>query len=106
MSKFLVERYVIRSEKLEEHGALLQKLRQVLNDNPEKLEMVKSWNAYSQFTGVSGGYIEIWEFANMTDLDNFEQLVASDEELQQIVKEFFAVIVPATRTMEIWSSVL
>ena len=90
---------------MEQLTSLLQKAVALMNERPEKFAGVKSYQAYSQMIGTFGGYVEIWEFESMNDIDTFFKTMFSDEELKKIPQEFFGLLEAGTYHTQVWTTV-
>ncbi len=105
MSVFFAETYTVSFEKMEQLTSLLKKATNLMKEKPEKFTGLKSYQAFSQLVGAFGGYVEIWEFESMNDIDALFKTMFSDEELKNIPKEFFTLVEPGTYSTQVWTSV-
>jgi len=87
MSIFMVETYVVKSEKREEFTPALNEFLKYKEENPELFKGLKSWRLLRQeFGGISGLYVEMWEFESMADLEKITERIFSDEGMKKISK--------------------
>jgi antibiotic biosynthesis monooxygenase (ABM) superfamily enzyme len=109
MTVFLVEAYVIKPEKQTEFTAYKKKWKKFFackEGHLETFKEVKSYKMFSQMLGASwGGYVEIWEFDNLANLEKFFNKIMKSEYMTKLAPEFASLEVPATRSMNIWNSV-
>jgi hypothetical protein len=108
MAVFIVETYVIKPEKQAEFTAYKRKWKKffTFKEKPQLFKEVKSQKMFTQvFGGNSNGYVEIWEFDNLADLEKFFNRLMKSDYATKLAPEFASLIVPATRSMSIWNSV-
>ena len=105
MSVFFAETYTVSFEKMDELNSLLQKATSLISKRPDKFAGLRSYQAFSQMVGEFGGYIEIWEFEDMNDIDAMFKTMFSDKELKKIPQEFFPLVVPGSYKTQVWNSV-
>ena len=107
MSVFMIWTYVVKSEGQGEFMSLVQKLTEYAKENPKKFEEVKSWKFFTQmFGGVSGGYVDMIEFENMTELEEWRsRMWFKDEGCMKMVQEFMLLIDPATFSISVWNEI-
>jgi hypothetical protein len=105
MTVFKVETYVVKPEKQEEYMALVKKWV-VYIKNKEKCKELKSWKLFSQtILGTTGLYIEMGEFESLADYEKLMNRIARDKEFQTTFSSFYDCVVPATDSINIWTSV-
>jgi len=105
MSVFVVETYVVPPEKREKFKLLMQRLFEYEKENTKLFKEVRSLKLFTQvFGGITGEYIEMWEFESMTDLEKCWERENRDEKFMNIHKEFLQLIDPTTFSMKMWSS--
>jgi hypothetical protein len=107
MTVFLVDTYVIKPDKLSEFTAFLKKYTEWEKKRLDLTKEVKSHKIFSHMLGGKwGGYVEMWEFENLADLEKFMNRVMQDQEwLATIYLEAARLIVPASESIDIWNSV-
>lgn len=110
MSIFVVMTYAVKPEKQEEFMSLVQRFLKYKKENPEMFKKVKSLKLFAQmFGGISGGYIEVWEFDNLADVEKHRAGILKDEgareEIRKIHQEFTRLIEPATHSTQVWKAV-
>jgi hypothetical protein len=108
MVVFIVETYVVKPERQAEFTAYKRKWKKffTLKEKPQLFKKVKSQKMFAQvFGGNSNGYVEIWEFDNLADLEKFFNRLMKSDYATKLAPEFASLIVPATRSMSIWNSV-
>jgi len=107
MSVFMVDKYVVKPEKQGEFMQLMLRFLNYKKENPEKFKGAKSWKLFVQmFGGITHAYIEMWEFDNMADAEKCFANMQKDERFTKMVQEFTLLIDPATRTTNLWSTVM
>jgi hypothetical protein len=107
MSLFIVDMYVVKPEKQREFLEYIQRFHKHRNENPEKFKECKSWKIFRQaFGSISGAYIEMMEFDNMTDAEKWGARMREDEMMMKFRKQFMPLIEPASHSMNIWNSVM
>jgi hypothetical protein len=105
MSTFMVEDYVVRPEKQGEFTALLQTFLKYKEGHPEVFKGLKSWRLFRrEYGGISGSYVELWEFDNKADLDGVVTRIHQDEQFSEFPRAFRLLVDPATHSIEIWSA--
>jgi hypothetical protein len=57
------------------------------------------------FGGNFDGYVELWEFENLADVEKFFNKIMKSDYMTKLAPEFVSLIVPGSRLMSIWSSV-
>ena len=105
MSVFFAETYGVSFDKMDQLASLLTKAGNTMREKPEKFPGLKSYQVFSQMVGKFGGYIELWEFETMNDIDTLFQTMFTDEELKTFPQEFFGLVEPGSYTTQIWKSV-
>ena len=107
MSIFVVETYLVASEKREKFKLLMQRLLEYKKENPKLFEEVRSLKLFAQmFGGIAGSYIEMWEFDSMADLEKCWKREDKDAGFMRIHQEFLQLIDPTTFSMKIWNSIM
>ena len=103
MPVFLVETYVIKPEKQAEFTAYKKKWKKFF---AKWLKELKSYKMFSQlFGGSYGGYVEMWEFENIANLEKFFVRVMKSDYVTKLQPEFLALVVPGAYSMNIWNPV-
>ncbi|MBM5805341.1 MAG: hypothetical protein FJZ49_04675 [Candidatus Verstraetearchaeota archaeon] len=107
MTVFLVDSYVIKPDKLSEFTAFLKKYTERLKKRPDLTKEVKSHKIFSLMLGGKGcEYVEMWEFENLAEFEKFFNRIMQDKEFTTTLNlESARLIVPASESIEIWSSV-
>jgi len=107
MGVFIVNTYVVKTEKQEEFMEFVKKFLEYRKENPEKFKECKSWKIFRQaFGGISGAYIEMMEFESMNDAEKWGAKMRKDEAMMKIREEFMPLIDPATQSMKLWHSLM
>ncbi len=107
MSIFMIETYVIRAEKGEEFEPALREFLKYKEEHSQLFKGLKSWKLYRQeYGGISGLYIEMWEFQNLAELEKITARIFEDEGMKRISRGFHQLIEPATYSTNIWSPVV
>ena len=103
MSVFLVETYVIKPEKQGEFTAYKKKWKKFF---AKWLKELKSYKMFAQlFGGNYGGYVEMWVFENLANLEKFFSRVMQSDYATKLQPEFLALVVPGAYSMSIWNPV-
>jgi len=107
MAVFLVETYVIKPEKQADFPAHVKKFLAWKEKRTELFKEAKSFKMFAQmFGGNMGGYVEMFEFENLADLEKcFNRVMQDKEFMTTISSEFATFVVPATDSINIWNSV-
>lgn len=67
---------------------------------------LKSWKLYKQeYGGISGLYIEMWEYESMSDMETISSKIFSDDGMKKISQGFHMLVEPTTFSASIWNSV-
>jgi len=94
---------VIEPEKHEEFTAYKKKWSKFFKPY---LKQLKSYKLLEQtLGGNTDGYVEMWEFENLAELERFFNKLMQSDYKKKLYPEFASLIVPASRTMDIWSSI-
>ena len=103
MTVFLVENFVVKPDKQMEFLAYKEKWKKFF---APLLKELKSYRMFSQmFDGSYGGFVEMWEFESLADLEKFFGKVKSDY-MKKFYPEFASLIVPGAYSMSVWNSVM
>jgi hypothetical protein len=103
MSVFLVETYVIKPDKQAEFTAYKKKWKKFF---AKWLKELKSYKMLTQlFGGNYGGYVEMWEFEDMANLEQFYGRVMHSDYPTKLQPEFLSLLVPGAYSMSIWNPV-
>ena len=108
MTIFMVETYVTKPGKPGEFTAFYKKFTEWSNKHPDLFKEVKSHKLFSHmFGGKWGGYVDMWEFENMADLEKCMSRQFQDKEMMTTFNpEFTSFVLPGTYSVEIWASVV
>ena len=103
MTVFNVETYVVKSEKRDEFNPALHEFLKYKEEHPELFEGLLSWRLFQQdYGGISGSYIEMWEFEDLAAMKTITSRIFSDEGMKKISKGFHQLVEPATFSNSIW----
>jgi hypothetical protein len=106
MSIFLVETYVVKAEKRIEFTPLLNEFLSYKEKHSQLFQGLKSWKLYKQdYGGISGLYIEMWEFESLSDLEKINTRIFEDEGMKKIGADFHQLVEPATFSANLWKPV-
>jgi hypothetical protein len=106
MSIFLVETYVLKTEKSTEFTPLLNEFLKYKKEHAQLFEGLKSWKLYKQKYGqIAGLYIEMWEYESLAHMEDINKRIFEDEEMKRINEDFHQLVEPATFSASIWSPV-
>jgi len=104
---FVVDTHVVKPEKQEEYTSLMQRFRKYMKEKPETFREVKSLKVFSQmFGGIAGGYIQLWEFDSLADLEKSFAKMFNDKGFTEIKQEFNRLIESITHSWNVWNSVI
>ena len=107
MSIFIVDTHVVRPEKQGEYKSFLKRFRRYMKQHPETFKGVKSWKVFAQmFGGTAGGYVQLWEFDNMAEVEKSLAKMFRDKGFLEIKQEFDRLIEPVTHSWSVWDSVM
>ena len=105
MSVFVVETYVVKSEKQDEFLSSLQRILKYKKENPEKFKEMKSKRIFSQmYGGISDGFIEMNEFDSLADAEQYMARVFQDDEFMKLYHDAKMLLVPATYSLNVWKA--
>jgi hypothetical protein len=108
MTTFLVETYVIKPEKQAEFTAYKKKWKEFFAYKEGRLQRFKEVKSYKIFSKMLGGnfdgYVEMWEFENLAELEKFFNKVMKSDYTTKLAPEFTSLIAPVTRSMNVWNS--
>jgi len=103
---FIVDIYLVKTEKLSQFMQYIQKFLKHKEENPKKFKECKSWRVFRQAFGeMSGAFVEMMEFENMADAEKWGARMREDKVMVKYREEFMPLIEPATHSMELWNSV-
>jgi hypothetical protein len=106
MSVYLVETYVVKAEKQAEFTPLLNRFIRYKENHPQLFKGLKSWKLYKQdYGGISGLYIEMWEYGSLGDLEKINRKIFKDAGMKKIATDFHQLVEPTTFSASIWSPV-
>ncbi len=109
MPLFMIEKYVIKSDKLQEFIGYVKKYAEWLETRrPTLYKEVKSHRMLSQMFGDHYcQQMEIWEYEDLADLEKTWRRLMEDRELNTEVFPVFATyMVPGSHKIEIWNQVI
>jgi len=107
MSVFVVDTHVVKPEKKEQYVPLMQRLHKYMKEKPDTFKEVKSWKVFAQmFGGIAGGYVQLWEFDNMAEVEKSLTKMFKDKGFMEIKQEFDRIIEPITHSWNVWNSVI
>jgi len=107
MSVFVVDTHVVKPEKQEEYVSLMQRLRKYMKEKPETFRELKSWKVFAQmFGGIAGGYVQLWEFDNMAEVEKSLTKMFKDKGFVEIKREFDRLIEPVAHSWNVWNSII
>jgi len=107
MSTFMVDSFVVRTEKQGEFTAWLQTFLKYKEGHPEVFKGLRSVRVFhKEFGGISGSYVMLSEFDSMADLERVTTRMLQDEQFGKIGRAFEPLYDPATDSCEIWSTVV
>ncbi len=105
MPIYMIEKYVIKTDKLTEFATYTKKyLNWLQQKRPTLYKEVKTHQMLNQMFGDHYcQQMEIWEYQNLTDLEKTWTRLMQDQELNtQVFPEFANFIVPGSHKIEIW----
>jgi lipopolysaccharide/colanic/teichoic acid biosynthesis glycosyltransferase len=106
MTIFLVERFVVKPDKLAEFPTLVNKWKAMVKSRPELFKEMKSYKIYSdQLGGNWGGGTWMTEVESLAELEKAFNKVMGDKEYMTHMEEWYALIVLGTYSISVWSPV-
>jgi hypothetical protein len=88
MTVFSVGTYLVKREKRQEFLSFQQRWLKYVKDNPETFKELKSVKLFSQdLGGTLGGYVEMWEFDNLTEYAKSMEKFNSDKGYTEFAEE-------------------
>ena len=107
MPVFVVETYVVDPEKQREFMSALKKILEYKKANPERFKEMKSKKIYSQMFGdISGRHIEMNEFNSLAEAEKYLTTTSKDKGFMKLYQKAKLLLVPATYSMTVWTSVI
>jgi hypothetical protein len=110
MTVFAVETYVTKPDKQAEFTAYKKKWKKFFAYKEGHLQSFKEVKYYKMLSQMRGGnwdgYVEMWEFENLADLEKFNNKIMKSDYMTKLYPEFASLVVPGTRSMNIWNSVI
>jgi len=107
MTVFIVETYVVNPEKEKEFMSVLKKILDHKKKNPGRFKEMKSKKIFSQMFGdVTGKYIEMNEFDSLADAERYLARASKDQEFMKLYENAKLLLVPATYSETVWTSVM
>jgi hypothetical protein len=108
MTVFFVDTYAVKPDKLGEFTTFFKKFETFIKKRPELLKEAKSIKFFSHMLGGTwGGYVEMYEFANLADFEKcFNRIMQDKEFMTTIYAEFTTYVVPGSESTNIWNSVM
>jgi len=102
---FLVEKYEVGLDKLEEYAALLRKFDAFMKKRPDLFKGVKSHKVFRHMLGGNyGGCVEMTEMDSLADVEkSIARWMADKEFMTKVYAEFMALIVSQTYSVNIWT---
>jgi len=103
MTIFLVERYVVKPDKLGEFKAFVNKWEALRKKRSELFKEMKSYKVFSDLLGGNwGGGAWMTEFDSLADFEKaFKKM--EDKEFMAMMAEWNTLIVPGTYSISVWS---
>ena len=106
MGVFMVETYVVKSEKRDEFMPALKEFLAYKEKHSALFKGLKSWKLFRQDYGaLSGMYVEMWEFDSLADLEKNTARIFKEGGMKKISQGFHQLIEPATYSANIWTPV-
>ncbi len=106
MTVFVVEMFVVKSEKHSEFESLMRKGRKYMEENPEKFKELKSWKMYTQtFGSISDAYVGQTEYDSLAEFEKLSARLLKDKESSKLNQEVNATIDVTTYSMSVWEPV-
>ena len=105
MTVVVVWKWVVKSEKQEEHNRMMQRYLKWIKENP--IKELKSFKVFTQtFGGIAGSYVELLEYDSFADYEKVQARLLKDKEYMEILQEFMLVIDPAKLSVNVWNAVI
>ncbi len=89
MTYLAVSTWVLRTERQSDFLNFWIRYTEYMKKKPELFREIKSLKLYSQvFGGISGAYVEMVEFENLTDQETLQKRLLQNEEAKKLFQEF------------------
>jgi hypothetical protein len=106
MTVFMVEKFILKPDKLGEYMALHKKYEAWMKTHPELFKEVKSYKVFSHLLGGNfGGYVGMTEFENLADGEKWNNKLVKSDFMTTIYPEWASLIVAGSYSIDVWSSV-
>jgi hypothetical protein len=106
-SLFIVDMYVVKTERQKEFLEYIQRFSKYKNENPKKFKECKSWKIFRQaFGSISGAYVEMMEFDNMAEAEKWGARMRKDEVMTKFREQFMPLIEVASHSTSLWNCVV
>jgi len=106
LAVFSVGTYLVKPEKRKEFLSFQKRWLKYMKDHPETFGKAKSWKLLRQsIGGTYGGYVEMWEFDNLTEYAKSREKFNSDKGYVEFKEEWLR-LTEHPRTWNIWETVM
>jgi len=105
MTISMIATYVVKPEKMGEYMSYTKKCEAWIKSRQDLFKEAKSIKLFSHVTGSFGGFVEMWEFESLSEMEKWIVKYMKDKDYATYHTEFMALIVPETYSINIWTSV-
>jgi len=103
MAVFLVESWLVKEGREEEHEKRCIKILSYIKENRNKFKELKSARMFRVFTGRQYNmFIYIQEFESLAEMEKFDKKITRDKVYTNIIKEWQSLIEKQSVKAEIW----
>ena len=91
--------YTVSQDRREEFLGLMKRISEHMRKNPEVFRPIKSHRLYTrEFGGVYGDFVDMWEFENWTEYENYLKTYGSDKAWAGLWGEVMRLVEPSSHT--------
>ena len=105
MTVVVVWKWVVKTEKQEEHDRMMKKYLKWIKEPPIPKELKSVRFFHQTFGGAYGSWVELIECDSLAAYEKANERNLKDKEYMEILREFLSVIEPAEFSVEVWNSV-
>jgi hypothetical protein len=107
MTIFVVEKYVVKPDKMDEFTQLIKEFKAWMKKRPELFSYVKSYKVFSHLLGGTwGGGVWMTEVESLADFEKgLKKQMESKEFMTEIYAKFMATVVDGTYSIDVWTPV-
>ncbi|MCW4019813.1 MAG: hypothetical protein NWF14_01075 [Candidatus Bathyarchaeota archaeon] len=108
MAVFEVNVWIVSEGKNDEHESLMRRIVEYERADPKKFKEHKSFRYFRGWSGEPspvGGRVCIWEFNSLVDMEKMYERLKTDEEFNNMDKEWLSLVEPSSVKRHIWHDV-